>query len=222
MGLSDQLRNKAEPIWDQILNHKFITGLGDGSLPLDRFKFYLRQDYLFLVEYARVLAIASAKAPNLEGMTRFATLLHATLSQEMNLHRRYCAGFGINEDDLKDTKISPATSNYANYLLAVAHQDTVREIAASLLPCQWGYYEIGLKLAAEGDLSDSNPYAEWIKTYSSEEFRDLTDWLRGYLDKLGQGISPANRKHLEETFLMSCRYEYQFWQMGLSKESWLT
>ena len=155
-------------------------------------------------------------------MTRFATLLHTTLSEEMSLHRRYCAGFGITKDELEVTKVAPATSNYANYLLAVAHQGTMREIAASLLPCQWGYYEIGLKLATEGDLSNSNSYAEWIRTYSSDEFRELADWLRGYLDQLGRDISPTDHKHLEQIFLMSCHYEYQFWQMGLSKESWLT
>ena len=95
MGLSDELRSHAGSVWDRIFSHPFVAGLGDGTLPLESFKFYLVQDYRFLIDYSRVLAVASAKAPDLEGMTRFAGLLHATLAEEMDLHRRYCAGFGI-------------------------------------------------------------------------------------------------------------------------------
>ena len=220
MGLSHELRRRADPVWEQIFRHPFVTGLGDGTLSLDRFKFYLRQDYLFLIDYARVLAVASAKAPDLDGMTRFADLLHATLADEMDLHRRYCAGFGISETQLERTEAAPGTSGYANYLLSVAYQGTIKEIAAALLPCQWGYCEIGLKLAAEGDTSESNRYAEWIETYSSGEFQALADWLRGYLDRLGRGVSRAERKRLEEVFLKSSRYEYQFWEMGYTKQRW--
>ena len=217
MGLSDELRRHAGPIWDRIFRHPFVTGLGDGTLPLESFKFYLVQDYRFLIDYARVLAVASAKAPDLEGMTRFAGLLHATLAEEMDLHRRYCAGFGISAAELERAEIAPGTAGYTNYLLSVAYQGTAMEIAAALLPCQWGYYEIGRKLAAEGDTSESNPYAEWIRTYASDEFKALSDWLRGYLDQLGREASAAERARLDEVFLMSSRYEYRFWEMGLSR-----
>ena len=220
MGLSDDLRRHAGPVWDRIFSHPFVAGLGDGTLPLESFKFYLVQDYRFLIDYARVLAVASAKAPDLEGMTRFAGLLHATLAEEMDLHRRYCAGFGIAAAELERAEIAPGTAGYTNYLLSVAYQGTAMEIAAALLPCQWGYYEIGRKLADEGDTSESNPYAEWIRTYASDEFKALSDWLRGYLDELGQETSAAERARLDEVFLMSSRYEYRFWEMGLSRERW--
>jgi len=220
MGLSDELRRHAGPVWDRIFSHPFVAGLGDGTLPLESFKFYLVQDYRFLIDYARVLAVASAKAPDLEGMTRFAGLLHATLAEEMDLHRRYCAGFGIAAAELEHAEIAPGTAGYTNYLLSIAYQGSVMETAAALLPCQWGYYEIGRKLADEGDTSDSNPYAEWIRTYAADDFKALSDWLRGYLDQLGQEVSATERSRLEEVFLMSSRYEYQFWEMGLSREQW--
>ena len=120
MAVSDTLRQRADRVWRRIITHPFVRGLGDGSLPLDRFTFFLRQDYLFLIDYSRVLAIASAKAPDLDGMTRFADLMHATLTSEMALHREYCAGFGISPQQLERTRVAPGTSAYTRYLLSVA------------------------------------------------------------------------------------------------------
>ncbi|MEE9285493.1 MAG: thiaminase II [Dehalococcoidia bacterium] len=220
MGLSDSLRKQSDCIWRKILAHPFVRGLGDGSLAVDRFAFYLRQDYLFLIEYGRVLALAAAKAPDLAGMRRFSQLMHATLTEEMELHRRYCAGFGISAGDLERTRTAQATSAYTNFLLSAAYGGSIREIAAVLLPCQWGYCEIGLHLASTGDTSEANRYGEWIRTYSSPAFQELAAWLRGYLDHHGRRISREERRRLGELFRTSSRYEYLFWDMGYRKETW--
>lgn len=56
--------------------------MGDGSLSLERFSFYMRQDYLCLIDYYRVLALASAKSPDLASVSHFASLLDETLKSE--------------------------------------------------------------------------------------------------------------------------------------------
>lgn len=35
--------------WKDFTEHEFVRGLGSGALPVDRFKQYLVQDYLYLV-----------------------------------------------------------------------------------------------------------------------------------------------------------------------------
>lgn len=35
--------------WLEHTEHDFVAGLGDGTLPVESFKYYLIQDYLFLV-----------------------------------------------------------------------------------------------------------------------------------------------------------------------------
>jgi hydroxymethylpyrimidine/phosphomethylpyrimidine kinase len=35
--------------WQRFVNHPFVMGLGDGTLPLESFKKYIMQDYIFLV-----------------------------------------------------------------------------------------------------------------------------------------------------------------------------
>jgi len=63
MGFSAGLWKSIDPIYDSILRHPFIRGLGDGSLDRDCFKFYMLQDALYLREFGRALAIAAAHAP---------------------------------------------------------------------------------------------------------------------------------------------------------------
>ena len=98
---TERLRQKADGIWEAQHQHPFVRGIGDGTLSLERFKFWLRQDYVFLIEYARLLALAAARSPDLETIIRFATLLKETVETEMNLHRAYAAEFGISREELE-------------------------------------------------------------------------------------------------------------------------
>ncbi|MGH3990814.1 MAG: hypothetical protein ACRDTZ_26380, partial [Pseudonocardiaceae bacterium] len=78
-GPSADLRTAAGEIWDAQHRHPFVRGIGDGTLDLERFRFWIRQDYLFLIEYSRLLALATARAPDVDTMRRFADLVHETL-----------------------------------------------------------------------------------------------------------------------------------------------
>ena len=42
-------REDVQPAWKQHTEHDFVAGLADGTLPVESFKYYLIQDYLFLV-----------------------------------------------------------------------------------------------------------------------------------------------------------------------------
>ena len=99
--LSELLRQKVAGIWEAQHEHPFVRGIGDGTLGLERFQFWLRQDYVFLIEFARLLALAAARSPDLETMTRFARLITETLETEMSVHRAYAAEFGIAAEELE-------------------------------------------------------------------------------------------------------------------------
>ena len=220
MAFSDEVERRAEPIRRAILAHPFLTGIGDGSLDVEKFKFYVRQDYLYLVEYSRVLALASARAPDLDTQGWFARLLHETLNTEMELHRSYCARFGISARELEETQAAPTTVAYTNFLLKVAHQGTYPELAASFLPCQWGYWEIGDHLHRRGEPDQAPLYAEWIGMYISPEYKALADWARSLADGLAQGADAREVARMEQAYLTSLRYEYLFWDMAYKMEEW--
>ena len=216
---TERLRRRAEPIWEAQHQHPFVRGLGAGTLDLERFQVWVRQDYLFLIDYGRLLALAAARSPDLETMTRFAGLLAATLQTEMGLHRSYAAEFGISREELEREPRWPATQGYTDFLLRVAATGDFAELVAALLPCLWGFAEIGQRLAQQPRPADAR-YAKWIDMYTAPEFADLAGWCRGLLDRLADGLPERELQRLEEAFVTSSRYEWLFWEMAWDQGPW--
>jgi thiaminase (transcriptional activator TenA) len=218
-AFSEQLRAAAAEIWEAQHAHPFVRGIGDGTLPVERFAHYVRQDYLFLIEYARMLALGAARADDVETMRRFADLAQAILGEEMELHRAFAREFGIAEAELEAERPAPATQAYTDFLVRTAALGDLAELAAALLPCMWGYAEIGQRLADAGTPADER-YARWIDMYASQEFEDLAEWCRGLVDRLGASAGDEGRARMTRAFVTCSRYELAFWEMGWTLERW--
>lgn len=216
---TDELRELVDPIWQAQHDHPFVRGIGEGTVDRTQFEYWVRQDYVYLIEYARLFAIAVSRAPDLDTMTRFAELTNLTLATEMGLHRAYAARFGITEAQLEAEVKAPATQAYTDFLLRTAALGSFGELVAALLPCMWGFSELGLAMKAEG-VPEEPLCAEWVEMYSSEEFREIAAWCRGLLDSLADGSSDAERQRLRDAFVTSSRYELQFWEMAYRLEEW--
>lgn len=219
MKFTDRLFAAAEPIWLAQLEHPFVRGLGDGTLEEERFKRWVLQDYRYLEEFARVLAWAVAKARDLASMGWFAEVLHLTLNTEMKLHRRYAGRFGLTPQDLEAEPMWPTTRAYTDFLVRVAAEGDILDLLAALLPCAWGYVFLAQSLASRPPPPDQR-YRDWISQYASQEFAQASERLRAELDRLAEGIGEEKRNRLVELFLLSSRYEWQFWEMCWQGETW--
>jgi thiaminase/transcriptional activator TenA len=217
--LSDALREAAGAVWRAQHEHPFVRGIGDGTLEPARFAHWVRQDYLFLIEYCRLFALAAARAPDLETLTRFADLLVATARTEMDLHRAYAAEVGISRPELAREPMAPTTRAYTDFLIRVAATGDFAELAAALLPCMWGFAEIGQALQSRG-LPAEPRYARWIEMYADPAFAALARWCRDLVDRLGAEAGEAGRRRMTEAFVTSSRYELAFWEMAWRRETW--
>lgn len=217
---TNAVRAKCAEIWKRELEHPFVRGLGDGTLPVEHFRFYLEQDYLFLIEYCRVFALAAAKARDLATINLFAGLLSDTLKVEMQMHRDYCKRLGIAESVLESARPAQITHAYTRHLLTAAYAGTLTEIVAAVLPCQLGYAEIATALTRMGHGGGNSFYAEWIDTYTSHEFVAGVKRLVKLLDGLAASLPARETDHLEGVFLTSSRYEYLFWEMSWAHATW--
>lgn len=218
--LSQQIFNRVKPLWESYLVHPFVDGIGKGTLDEEKFKHYMKQDYIYLIEYSRLFAIGASKANGLRTMTLFAELLHGTMKFEIDLHRDYASKFGISHEELENTEPSATMTSYTSYMLSQASIGGVENTIAAVLACAWSYNFIGKHLATWEGATEHPLYGQWVKTYSSPEFTALADTCIQLIDEIGEKRSPEERKALEEIVVKTSYYEYMFWDMANELSMW--
>jgi thiaminase (transcriptional activator TenA) len=207
-----------EPTFGAILRHPFVTGLTDGSLPRESFRFYAIQDALYLREFARGLGLAGARAPRDEWIIMLAEHAAEALRVERALHEGFFREFGLAPDDVAATPLAPTNLAYTSYLLAVAYGRPFHEAIAALLPCYWIYWEVGKALERAG--SPDPLYARWIGTYASDAFGDAVRGVLAATDAVAASAGDAEREAMRRHFVTTSRYEWMFWEMGYRREGW--
>ncbi|RGP37291.1 thiaminase II [Pseudotabrizicola alkalilacus] len=215
-GRAFALWRAAAPAWRDYTHHAFVEGLGRGDLPRARFLHYLRQDYVFLIHFARAWALAAAKADTLAELQAASATVQALAHVEMPLHVQICADAGIDAAMLEATEEAPANLAYTRYVLEAGYSGDFLDLMAALAPCVLGYGEIGARLAGRG-----GAYADWIATYGGAEYQALCRDVGALIDaallhRLGPGWAGLPRfARLTQRFATATRLEVGFWQMGL-------
>ena len=213
-SVSDRLRAAAAPIWEACLKHPFVTGIGDGTLAVEKFRYFMLQDYLYLFDYARVFALGVVKARDPELMRTFASNVDAILGGEMKIHRAYMKRLGISEKQVFAVKPALDNLSYTNYMLSIAGSGTPMEIVAAILACSWSYAEIGQALASVPGAAEHPFYGEWIQGYASEEYAATNQALIELMDSLAANATEDQIAYLTEIFVNCSRYELGFWDMS--------
>ncbi len=216
-GLFARLRAGAGPDWRRYVGHPFVRRLADGSLPEAAFRYYLGQDYLFLIQFARAYALAAYKSETLEDMRQAAAAMAAILDVEMGLHVRYCAEWGLDEAAMAALPEDPACLAYTRYVLERGTAGDALDLHVALAPCILGYAEVGLALAGDpATRRDGNRYAAWIEMYAGEDYQVVARAEAVHLDRLfAARAGPGREASLAHTFITATRLEIDFWQMGL-------
>ena len=158
----------------------------------------------------RVLELAAARAPSADLAERFRELAHSTQTGELDLHRAYAREWGVGEQELEREQPAPETRAYTGFLLRTAAEAGFDEIAAALLPCMWGYSELGRSLPR----NPASPYGTWIETYAAPEFAALAEWCRAVVDERAAAADAGTRARMRDAFLESSRHELRFWDVG--------
>lgn len=219
MTLTKELYESVKDIWEGYYCHPFVEGLTDGTLPVEKFKFYMIQDYLYLYDYAKVFALGMIKSQETSMIRRFCQFAEDTLGGEMEIHIQYMERLGISEEDIGRARKSIANSSYTSYMLDVGFRGDVLDVLIAILSCAWSYAEIGQKVLEKNPEADAHPfYGEWVKGYASESYREMVDEILYLVDLLGENISRKRVEELKEIFVNCSRYEAMFWDMSWNME----
>jgi len=217
-GLFARLKTDAAEAWRAYTTHAFVRALGDGTLPVEAFRFYLAQDYLFLIQFARAYALAAYKAPTLVEMRQAAAGMNAIFDIELALHVRLVERWGMSEPDLVRTPEAMETIAYSRFVLDAGMRGDLLDLMTGLAPCIIGYGEIGRALAATASgQAAHNPYRDWIAEYAGDAYQQVVGDAEAELDRLAAGsLTEARYPRLLAIFERATRLEADFWQMGLN------
>jgi thiaminase/transcriptional activator TenA len=215
---SSRLWESISDIYGAILAHPFITGLTDGTLPVESFAFYVIQDALYLREYARALTAVASRAPTASAMRMFASHAAEAIAAELELHGTLLGELGISKEDAERAEPAPVNLAYTSYLLATVRGGSYAEGVGVVLPCYWIYSEVGKELLRRG--SPDPRYRRWIATYGGEEYGQVVAEVIAELDRVSLSLSAEENARVRRHFRTTSRYEWMFWQMGYAQESW--
>ncbi|MDN2481532.1 thiaminase II [Vibrio agarivorans] len=205
--------------WQAYTEHAFVRQLAAGTLAQPCFLHYLKQDFLFLKQYARAYALAMYKAQTLADMRRALPSVHALLDSEIAHHVTYCEQWGLSETDLENEPEDFGTVAYTRYVLDAGMAGDLVDLYAALAPCSIGYAVIGKMLCEdESTVIEGNPYASWIKLYGGDEFQTGVaageEYFNGLLAEID--INSQRGQNLIHIFRTATRMEVAFWQQGLN------
>ncbi|KAI0971808.1 Rapamycin-insensitive companion of mTOR, N-term-domain-containing protein [Xylaria arbuscula] len=206
-------RPDVAPVWHRFTNHPFVLALGNGELPLDSFKKYLVQDYLYLVHFARANALASYKAKNIQDIAAGAKMFQH-IHTEMKLHMDYCKSFGIEKEEIENTEEHRACTAYTRYVLDIGQSEDWLGLQVSLAPCLLGYGAIAKQLHADPRTkTDGNTYWPWILNYVADDYVQAVQAGCDLMERSAVLHSPSRIEELVKVFVHATKMEIGFWEM---------
>lgn len=221
-SLSAELRDHSDRIWNGLHAHPFLSELARGVLPLEKFRFFLEQDIMYLPDFARCIAMGAAKSATEAELGFFARQLDGTINLELpNQYRVLDQVCRLGAADRGGALgKAPANVAYTSFMLSVAAQGGPLEIMAAILPCAWSYAEIADRLADQ--IADHPVYRDWVSFYTTDEVLGLVRQMRQSFDEMAVLAGPGaqTRRRLTEIFATSSRLEGAFWEMAYTLDQW--
>jgi len=191
---------------DAALQHRFVRGLADGSLPREVFAGYVAQDAFFLECFVRGYALGVARSRDRKTLDAFADLLDGA-RQELRLHAGYAERWGV---DLARVEPAPAALAYTDFLLATASLGGIGLTCAAMTPCMRLYAHLGQRLAAAGV---TGPYEEWVTTYADPGFEALAARLEALLDEHAEHTA-----EVRVAYRRALQLEVDFFAIAVSRD----
>ncbi len=235
MKWSEQAWAAALPVYNRIIEMPFIEELAAGTLPQEKFLYYIAQDDLYLHDYAKAMALVAAKNDTPEGTAEWLNFAQIALYSEREMHET----FFKNTPAPKAAEMGPACHHYTSFLKSTAALEPAAVGMAAVLPCFWVYKEVGAHIHRTSaqihrDSADTheagartqettptaNPYQAWIDTYVGDEFDAMVARAIELCDAAAENSTDDIREKMTRAFVDATRLEFDFWAAGYHLHRW--
>lgn len=212
---ADQILAGSRKIWEDFHSHPFVRGIADGTLPKEKFEYFMIQDYLYLLEYAKVFSIGAAKATDPYVMKAFSLYVDQIMNGELKIHKAYMERLGISLDRANAAIMAQDNLSYTSYMLRIAYEAGPAEVCAAILPCAVSYEEIACEMVKrDPNCQNHEFYGEWIQGYADPGYHEANVALKELTDRAASDYNEAQIARLVEIGQRCSRYEGGFWDMS--------
>ncbi|GMM56156.1 hypothetical protein DAKH74_027720 [Maudiozyma humilis] len=205
-----------KPSWETYIHHDFVKQVANNTLPMSKFRFFVEQDYAYLVDYGRIYCIAASKAPSIHDMEEEVQLIGIIRKNGLNphIHRLKTILGDVDDLYLNNLRRGPALRNYLRYLTEIADNGTWCELIAALTPCMMGYCIAAHLCADNVTAPEGSLYHEWIKIYSDIYDEGMNLGYK-FIDLMYKECSGEELDKLIKIWGEVCALETQFWDAAL-------
>ena len=222
MTTCQQLKTEFAALWRAATDHPFITELGNGSLPREKFARYFVQDYVFVNDLVKSASVAVSRAPGLTLARPVENFLHGILGAEDALFLDAFKTLGVSEREYRNAEPLPTTAALGNFLVRLAYEGSFTAICAAMYVTEGVYLEWGERLRREGadpagqggELAQF--YKRWIDLHTEQVLGGIVRFFGDVVD----GAPAAELHGLQKVFERTLRYEVAFWDMAYYGEQW--
>jgi thiaminase/transcriptional activator TenA len=185
----------------------------NGTVPMERFQFQIKQNYQYLMDYTRCWAVGFSKCTCFEEMNDWYQIVKNTMEGTVQVNRDFWAEqIGVSLKELDAVIEAPGKRNYTSFQLMCAEQGNLAECMIALFPCNILYRFFGEDLLPKCRLPIDNMYYKWLEFYVGDSYIEKTDNEIRILNKLCENKSEREQSRLLEIFAISCNYEILQWQ----------
>ena len=140
----DELQEEAHNDWRAFVEHDLLLRLRYGILYGQRYKHFLEQRYLSLMESARAWALLGVKCAGcMEQMRLVSRTLTEIVDVEITWHVRECHDIGTSVNTLKQMDETLEKGAYSRFATKVGVKGDALDLLVALAPCILGYGAIG-------------------------------------------------------------------------------
>ena len=216
MSFANSLQDENQSLWQQMVGHRLVDELGDGTLPAEAFQRYIEQDYLFVMEFARALAVAASKAPELDTAKRLLDFASYVLGGGREFFVGALRQLDLDDDQISNLRPAPTCLAFIDHLHGIAQRGTFSELMTAVYCLEATYLAWGKRLVDDGVTAQQPLYREWIEIHASDNLASFVDWLRTLVDAAPQDEHPR----LRQVFSDCLALEIRFWDMAYDGEDW--
>ncbi|MEO9896570.1 MAG: TenA family protein [Paracoccaceae bacterium] len=198
MRPTDYLKNSVQRDWDVVTDHPFCKELAEGTLPLEKMRWYLIQDYKFIDEFVRLLATAIAHAPTLADGVPMAQFLGLVTSTENTYFLRSFEALDVSQED-RNVAPAPTTRAFQDLIRAARMSGRYEQMLAVLIVAEWSYLTWANRYKTyNADLPFW--FSEWIDLHTGEGFESVVNHLRNQLDSEWADLSDHHQSKAAAMF----------------------